>query len=173
MRRLVPTDASRNDYRQPSDCDDVFGRIDAAIFEEYRADTRLATDIVHLMHTLPGEHRALVYDFQGRQRPELYAGDETGAATDQASGPPPHRTPSTPVAPHNSSESSPRLRGSMLGEASGRPRKRKRRKTTAYPFSCPFNIFRPSYFCQQYGPEGHNRYKPCQGPGWSEVRRLK
>ena len=50
--------------------------------------------------------------------------------------------------------------------------KRPRRQRANNTFACVFHIYRPGFFCIQYGPTGTNRYKACAGPGFSQVRRM-
>ncbi|KAI1124894.1 hypothetical protein F5Y10DRAFT_284674 [Nemania abortiva] len=52
------------------------------------------------------------------------------------------------------------------------PGTKRKRQRGEFPFACPFHKFRPEHFRIQYGTNGHNRFKSCSGPRWTDIRNL-
>lgn len=135
----------------------VFEHVNGLIFDLFSPNAPLALHIVQELQQLPREQRVVVYDFDryihhcGGQFSAGTPNDTLGGALQQTSN---LANPSSSGAPTQTTLT-----------------KRKRQRGD-YTFACPFNIFRPDKFCIQYGPNGHNFFKSCSGPGWTDIKNL-
>ncbi|KAI0467183.1 hypothetical protein F4859DRAFT_278948 [Xylaria cf. heliscus] len=141
-------------------CNDV----DALIFDIFDdGDKPLVSLIVQGLHQLPVEQRAIVYDLD--QDVHQYTDGYSEGTSVQAVA-----TPSDETSTIGDTRSS----TSFSIPSSGKPppgTKRKRQRGE-FPFACPFHKFWASKFTIKYGPDGHNRFKSCSGPGWTDIKNL-
>lgn len=153
----------------PVYCNNLFYNTDAVVFNEFVSDRRLAASIVRRLHQLPPGKRAQVYNFDAQfiacvdYAPELASGD--GDISPYSSSP----VIATSAGGSNSPDNT---RNKRPANSEGEMQPRRTRRRANYTFACPFNIYQPEKFCIQYGSQGHDRFKSCAGPGWTEVRRL-
>lgn len=147
----------------------VFYTIDAAVFNEFLSDRRLAASIVRRLHQLPPGKRAQVYNFDTQFIACVDGSSELTSGDGDISTPSPVRAIAITTSGSNSSRY---VRNKRPANSAGEAQPRRTRRRANFTFACPFNIFKPDKFCIQYGAQGHDRFKSCAGPGWTEVRRL-
>lgn len=161
------------DLQEPDDdsvCrNNVFYTIDAAVFNEFLSDRRLAASIVRRLHQLPPGKRAQVYNFDTQFIACVDGSSELTSGDGDIS--PPSPVPAIAITA-SGSNSSRYVRSKRPANSAGEAQPRRTRRRANFTFACPFNIFKPDKFCIQYGAQGHDRFKSCAGPGWTEVRRL-